>query len=685
MSIWKYEMKKMLFHHKGAWLIGLYFILSMASLAILDKPANPDMELNRSEYQFYLHQVQGPYSEATGSFFSKEAARISDAKVALQRITDNFYDGEIGEQEFLTQSETLANLLKNETGFKLAYKQYVYVREHPDQRDFLYTNGWDGLLSNDSLDLLFVLLVLLLVAPMFCYEFESRMDALLLTVKKGSKPHTLSKIGLAFATVGLLCFLSAGLRYGFYAFKYGLGNGNYSLESLSFFGTSTKEVTLLQAFLGITASKLAGSLCFAVGVLFASVCLKKYAITLFACTAVVLLPYYGLPLESTKYFLPGPLGFMVATGYFRGNEFKPNSWKAQMDLVFREVSLPMGSVVFAITFGLCAAMLVVILRKRSNGWITKRRTPIGRRLPFTLLLLGVTASLLVGCGSSKGNRVDVAYNYASRQSFQQDKVRIYMDPKELELGKNQIVFEDQASGEKHNLVRDPLTSLTRIEGALFGEGTHVYYMKYDYEKSGLREGVTRFSIIGVDTAKFKETIIFEKKLSADKGTVLGLVKGNAYVASFYLTVSGFFLDETHLYLIGQADGQTDGQTEIRQVNRRTGAARVILRIPVLRSLAFDGRTIYYVDERSQIAKYDTQMDTQTVIPGLVTRDFILTDTELFYLNRKDQQKLYAMDLRDSTTRPVTQVPVLSFHYDKPYITYIGKLDMKEERVRVDPD
>ncbi|ANY65652.1 ABC transporter permease [Paenibacillus sp. BIHB 4019] len=673
MSIWKYEMKKMLFHHKGFLFIGVYIILSIASMVILDKPANPDVEMNRSQYQFYLDQVQGPYSVETEHFFANEAAKISDAKVALQRISDNFYDGELEEQKFLTHSDSLASILKNEKGFQLAYNQYVYVREFPDNRYFLYTNGWDGLLSNDSLDILFVLLVLLLVTPMFCYEFESKMDTLLLTVKKGSRTHALCKISHVLVMVSVLCLLSAGLRYGFYDFKYGLDNGHYPLESLSYFGTSIKEVTLLQSFLWITAGKLFGSLCFAIFILFASVCFKKYAITLFSCTAVVLLPYYGLQLESTKYFLPGPLGFMVSTGYFRGNEFKLNSWKDQMDMVFREVSFTAWSIVFAITVSLSVVMLFVILHKRSNVWIVKQRKYRGKRLLPTLLILWMAVSMLVGCSSSNGAMAGVTYNYASKQSFQNNKHRFYMDPKEIELGNNQIVFEDQTSGEKRKLVRDPLTSLTRIAGAIFGEGTDVYYMKIDYEKSGLREGATRFSVIGVDTTRFNEKIIFEKKLSADKGTVLGLVKGNAYVASFYLTVSAFFLDESSLYLIGQ----TDGQTEIRQINRLTGDMRVLLQIPVLRSLAFDGRTIYYVDEKSQIVKYDTKTDTMTTITDLITREFILTESELIYVNRKEQQKLYAMNLHDSTIRKLTDVPVLSFRYDKPYITYIGKIDMKE--------
>src|SRR5690606_20786985 len=115
---------------------------------------------------------------------------------------------------------------KNESGFKVIFDQYTYIREKPDNRYFLSTNGWDGLLSTDSLDLLFLLLLLLLVTPVFCSEFASEMDSLHLTVKKGTRVHALSKVVLVFITVMALCLITSLLRYGFFQVKYGLENGD---------------------------------------------------------------------------------------------------------------------------------------------------------------------------------------------------------------------------------------------------------------------------------------------------------------------------------------------------------------------------------------------------------------------------------------------------------------------------
>ncbi|WP_367398142.1 DUF5050 domain-containing protein [Paenibacillus sp. MSJ-34] len=669
MASWIYEMKKMFFLQKGLLFIGLFYVLSLAYMVLFDKPANPEIEMNASLYSFYLHQVQGPYTDKTERFFASEAAKISDAKVALQKATDDYYDGKIGEEEFLAASGPLERILENEKGFQLIYEQYTYVRENPANRFFLHTNGWDGLLANDSLDFLWLLLLLLLVAPVFCFEYESRMDTLLLTVKKGTRHHALCKIGLALLTVAALCLLTAGLRYGFYQWKYGLGNGNYPLQSLSYFGTSTKEMTLSQAFLWITAGKLFGSLCFAVLILFVSVCLQKYAVTLFSCSAALLLPYYGLRLESSKYFLPGPLGFMVSTGFLRGDEFKRNPFKDELDVVFRELSLTAWSVVFAITLGLSVAMLAVILIRRTNGWGARQRK-LGPRAFCMLLILSMAAFALSGCGFSGNAGTSDIYNYSSRQSFENERYRFYVD--ERELDRMRIVFEDKETGEVRDFVRNPMSSLTKAEHSIYGNGTRVYYMKYDSDKSGFKENIARFSVIEVDTTTFQERIVFEKKLSTDKSMVLGLVKSGDRDAAFFMTVSSFFLDERSIYFVGQG--------EIRRIDRLTGDMSVILRIPVLRSLAFDGRTIYYVNEKSQVVAYDTKTDSGTAIPDLVTRYFVLTDNELLFLNRKDRQRIYAMNLRDFTLRKITDKSVLSFACDDQHIFYVNEADLKKYRI-----
>ena len=287
-----------------------------------------------------------------------------------------------------------------------------------------------------------------------------------------------------------------------------------------------------------------------------------------------------------------------------------------------------------------------------------------------MLIFCMAMFVLSGCTSSGRTGTSDIYNYSSRQSFENERYRFYVD--QTDLKNIRIVFEDKKTGDKGNFVRNPMPSLTRVENNIYGNGMHVYYMKYDFDKSGFKENINRFSVIEVDTTNFQERIVFEKKLGTGKSTILGLVKASDQDWKFFTAIDSFFLDEHSFYFIGQG--------EIRRVDRLTGDMRVILRIPVLRSVAFDGRTIYYINEKSQVVKYDTKTDSETVIPDLITRDFVLTDTELLFLNRKDQQKIYALDLRDSTFRKITDVPVQSIHCDGQSIFYVNKEDLKQYRI-----
>lgn len=372
MSIWWYEIKKLFFYQKGWLWVSLYFILSFAFLFFFDSPKNPELEMNTSAYQYYLDLVNGPHTEETERLFRNEANRISEAQVELTKIYDDYYDGYISEKELQDSIPNLEKIIENERGFQVIFDQYRYVRENPNNRYYLATNGWDGLLSTEQLDFGLLLLLLLLVTPVFCAEFSSDMHSLHLTLRKGTREHAISKMLLVFIIVIVISIFSIMLRYGYYEMKYGLNNGDYPLQSLSYFGASLKELSLFQTFILSNTLKVFGNLVFVILIMLISVWTKKYALTLFSSTIMILLPYYLFTLDSSKYFLPGPLGFILSTGYFRGNEYKLNPFTDQMELIYEEV--PLMTMLFLLMISLCIGIgaWIVILYFHTNAWHTKK-------------------------------------------------------------------------------------------------------------------------------------------------------------------------------------------------------------------------------------------------------------------------------------------------------------------------
>lgn len=668
----KFESRKMFRHQKGLWLILLYFVLSFAGLLIFDVPMNNEVERNRDAYNHYLHQVEGKCTAETESLLSKEAQRISKANSELQRLYGDYYDGKLAEKEFTSQIAAAEETVRFQKGFELLYEQYNGIRENTENRWFLYTNGWNGLLSHDSLELLFVLLLLLLITPVFCQEYENKMDELIMTEPKGARYHAMQKIILVVLVVCTLCILNSGMRYVFYEWKYGLPHGNYPLQSLSYFAASTREATLIGTFLEVSFSKLFGSLSLAILILFVSVCVKKYALTLFTCTAVVLLPYYGLTLPSAKYFLPGPLGFMVSTGFFRGNKYQYDAVTQEKVLVFQEIGSITRWLLFGITLCLMLMMAAIILKKHTNIWCAKNYRRVSKA-PCLVLVLCILTSVFSGCSAPNTEQEHPLFNLEQSKTYENDNYRFFVE----NPNSNESVWmmENKATGEKQRLVRNPMQSTAKVSEKIYGYGGFIYYMKIDSYETGFLSTSEHFSIIEVDTRNFTERIVLERNLDTNRDTFLGIGKPSEQDIEPFKSVEAFFLDDQNLYLISNG--------KVTRVNRVTGKTEVIIDVPVLKSLSYDGTSIYYINEKSKLMQYDVRTGKATELYGIVTESFLLTEKEVIFINRLKQDKLYGCNLSNGKFRQLTQEAVLSFTMSGNTIVYTGKADLREHRIVLD--
>lgn len=366
-----YELKKIFFHQKGFLFVLLFLFIKIISLLVLDKPVNDEMQIELPRYSYYLEKVQGKITKETTEFFIEEATKLSDANVSLQKLNHEYYEGNIDKKEYKDRLKPLQETLENEKGFDIIYDEYIYAYEHPDNRFLLYTNGWDGLLSQEKLDWLFIILLFLLITPVFCEEIGSKMDIIILTEKNGGNYNSKCKIGVAI-TLAIICsILNTCIEYAFYLNKYGLENSGFPLQSLSFFGSTGKEINLFGAFVGISCLKLLGSICLTVLILYLSVYVKRYAIILLINTIILIFPLYTFSLQSTKYWI-SPLGFFVATGFYRGNEYRTDIFTGQTKILFQEITYSKLLLLVSVTICICVGMIVMILKKNTNIWYKKR-------------------------------------------------------------------------------------------------------------------------------------------------------------------------------------------------------------------------------------------------------------------------------------------------------------------------
>lgn len=640
-STFRYELKKMLLVRGGIWLIALFFLCSAVLLVFADSPENEQAEYNKEVYLALLSEVEGEYTEKKADFLESETKSLARAQEEWDALYDSYYGGGISRETLQERLAELEPRLLRRQGFQVLYEQYLYVYENPENRYFLSTNGWSGLLSGESLDVLLAALLIVLVTPVFCYEYGSHMDSLAVTTKGGSR-NIRDKLVLILLMATAVCAGYFGLRLWFYSAKYGLPHGDYPFQSLSCFGSSRKELSLWSAFFLSCALKWFGCVYFSVLIVVFCTAAKKYAQTVFPAAAALLLPYMGLG-AAVYYKLPVPLPFLLGFGFLTGSEYSADYLTGEKTEIFCEIPPAELGITWGVSGALCIAGIFFVLfrhRNRWSGWIRKRKP----RASF-LILCCLSAAVLAGCSGGRDETPPVYFNLSSAETYEQEGFRCYYDGSERkffyqEKNGTQGDAQEIAAGVPQPLNRDPtgILSSVDIRPCLFGVGTDVFYMRESTVSYVSRVGrfastIQTIQIVGLDTESFKETLILEQNVSEGR-SYLGVEVPAGDRWEFLKDCIGFFLNRDSIFVAG---------SDIRQIDRKNGRI-LVLPVPVYsnQNIAFDGKDIYYIGENSLLMRYDTSEKISEPVMEIAASDFRLAEQGIFYLNRRDQDKLYLL-------------------------------------------
>lgn len=654
MNLFTYELKKIMFHQRGALYIGIYLIAVFAGLVLTNAPFNSAMQQYKSEYEWYLEKVNGPCTKDVTTYLEQEASLITEAKANRQTLLAQYYNGDIDQNTYQQKNAELNTVLEHQNGFEVIYQQYLYVCENKDNHYFLQTNGWSGLLNNVSFNFLLLLTILLIATPAFCSEYGCQMDNLILTAKEGLK-SALCKILIISLSVILLCVISSSLRFGFYAFQYGLPNGNYPLQSLSYFGSSNKQISLLGSYVAITTFQCFGCLFLTLLLLFFSVVVKKYALTLLLGAVSMLLPYIGLP-TTWIYRLPLPLPFFLGTDFFAGSTYTNDPLTGNEITAFQEIGKTELLALLGVSGALCLMAVLFVLRKNSNCWNIFYKK---KHSTFMLLLCLLMIFNLSGCASKKN--ITVTYNFFESNTCGNYEV-LRSDTDQNYSLKNTI------TGETFDLSRSPLFGVfsdnENITG-YFCSDPYIYYTTSKTEEYIDRVGTystsfTLQSIIELNLETFKEKVIFEK-ITDSQRSLLGIEYKTSDKWEFLQYKQGFFLNEDSIFFIGN--------DSISKVNRKTEAVQM-LDIPINGNLAFDGQNIFYLNEQSVLTKYNTVSNETFAYDSVIAYHFFLDTQGIYYIDLTDSNHVYFSDLKGNNKMLISDTSALSITCDQTtiYIT-----------------
>ena len=629
-----YEWKKSLLYRKGLLLIAVFLIAELLSLFLFTKPYDKDLEANRTVYDRYLQQVEGPLTPENRAWLEEQMLRLDTANIKLEQLKSDYYTGAMDETEFREKFDLLAAENDDYPGFSKLYTQYIYVRE-TDQRFFLYTGGWEVLLGDWEPDYLFLLLLIFLLTPIFCQEYGNQMDQILLTQRKSAKYIWQTKVAMALMVTAILTAVLQLFDLAYCAFRFGLPHWSYSLQSLYSFGSVQKELTLWQAFLLQFALKEFGYLYVALLLLCISVVVKKYAHALMA--GIVLLPIPFLTVNSNATFLriPGPWALTIGSIYLGGGE--------------NEVTWNQLGLILAASAAVCLVLILCIHLKNINHHVKRKPAKVMAGMLALVLLLS-------GCG----NRTEaVIYNSSTSGCYESD-THIYMV-----TGSGIALLIDKQTGEASTFPTDAFQNETvAVNRGFYYEDGEVYYLKTNrqYRSSNAAGPVDNYSLVALNVDTLAERTVYCWNLSSN--WFFGLLDRESQEPNPF-GICTFFLHGNNLYY--------DQNSVFYVMDLQNGKYEEYLTLPGGAYFAYDGNHLYYPDRYNRLVKHDLDTREEEVMEDVVASKFAVMEEGIYFLNIRDHNTLYYWDEAEQTVTKLDDTQSHAIYADENYC-WINSLD-----------
>lgn len=191
--------------------------------------------------------------------------------------------------------------------------------------------GWNVLLNDSSIDIFLVVIIISLVVLLCIYDIETGFDYIKLSTVNGKSILLKSQLTLIISfSVFIGAFVSL-VKYWIIDLVYGLDGYSFALQNVVGFEQSTKETSILSAYILLSAIKTFGLIFLAIITFTIGVFLSSSLYSAFFSFALTYLPAYILRDKRLLYFLPFPSAMLLGKGWF-------TSLISEGDTYFAEIS-----------------------------------------------------------------------------------------------------------------------------------------------------------------------------------------------------------------------------------------------------------------------------------------------------------------------------------------------------------
>lgn len=621
-------MKKTLIKQRGLLIILVMLILKVIFTISSGYDSVYVIDENQQGYATYINQFKGKLTFAKQKEIDNEYYAVNHATSELEELSRRFIKGEIDKKKYEELSRKNYEGEKNREVFNLVYNQYIYAKEEPTKRYIMDIRGWSSLLSHTSIDFFLIMCLILVFTPLFCYEFESGMNVLLLSSKKGKYKATIYKLIGAFAISVFLTILFSSLEYLCIDRMVGLQNGNYPLKSLEFFKSSEYNISLNQAFLITILNRTLGSLMLALIISIVGILSKKTIITLFTSSVLVFLPYILFSDKSLLYYLPLPSGLLSGTGYLWGTSYMADFGdRGTIIEVVKFQRIDKNIYPFLLLgYFIEVALLFLYCIKRFSGYRLKSKQLDIKQLGIIKLIcvFCICSVTLTGCNMTQNVQDNFTYNYEGEQtSLETNGYAISLD---IEHGI--ISSKNLKTGEDIVLTRDPFRKDCKIN-AIFVRDSWCYYLEGVKGLEGIR-------IYGIDMKDFSEKLIYNSVKENNEnllGIISGLTETNNELSTVNEIVNCFFLNNEYIYY--------KRHSTLTRIDRKTGNQTVIAKgIDRGVSCSYYNGDVYFLDNQHRLNIYKEKDKLVHPINSVYTYRFEIIGDKLIFNSLLDNNTIH---------------------------------------------
>lgn len=259
-----YESYKLFIKQRIWGFIVVLLSLRVISVCMTGHDSHYMIDENEKYYDQYMKKYEGKITPAKEKQIEKEYETINSSNDGL-----------------------LASEQKNKA-FQVIYSQYTYQKEKGSGY-ILETRGWQSILEHDDWDFPLILCIIIIMTALWGNEYETQMDVMLKSCKKGKYQVPCVKVMLGIGNSIILSVVFQIVQFVYMMTNVGLAHGTYPIQSLEFFQNSSYHISLGMAVFDVFITRLLGAVLVAAMTMLVNIWIKRKTVSMIISMAVVVI------------------------------------------------------------------------------------------------------------------------------------------------------------------------------------------------------------------------------------------------------------------------------------------------------------------------------------------------------------------------------------------------------------